>query len=49
MEAAVTTLKENAVRPFHGPRLPAFVVALQAHAEITVDHLRPDSFPEGTG
>ena len=47
--AAETRLKESAVKPFHDPDLRALLVELQARAEITVDHLSPDTVLEGTG
>jgi type I restriction enzyme R subunit len=49
MEAAATALKESAVKPFHDPELRQLLVELQASAEITVDHLSPDTILEGTG
>lgn len=49
MSAAETRLKEAAVKPFHDPDLRALLVELQARAEITVDHLSPDTILEGTG
>jgi type I restriction enzyme R subunit len=48
-EAAATALKEAAVKPFHDPDLRTLLVELQARAEITVDHLSPDTIIEGTG
>jgi len=48
-EAAATALKEAAIKPFHDPDLRALLVELQARAEITVDHLSPDTIIEGTG
>jgi len=47
--AAEARLKEAAVRPFHDPELRALLVELQASAEITVDHLSPDTILDGTG
>lgn len=49
MEAAATALKKTAVKPFHDPDLRALLVALQARAEITVDHISPDAILKGTG
>jgi type I restriction enzyme R subunit len=46
---AATALKEAAVRPFHDPDLRKLLVELQTRAEITVDHLSPDTIVEGTG
>jgi type I restriction enzyme, R subunit len=49
MEKAASALKEAAVKPFHDPDLRTLLVELQARAEITVDHLSPDTIIEGTG
>lgn len=49
MEQAASALKEAAVKPFHDPDLRTLLVELQARAEITVDHLSPDTILEGTG
>jgi type I restriction enzyme R subunit len=47
--AAAAALKEEAVKPFHDPDLRKLLVELQTRAEITVDHLSPDTIIEGTG
>jgi type I restriction enzyme R subunit len=49
MEQAALALKEAAVKPFHDPELRQLLAELQARAEITVDHLSPDTILEGTG
>ncbi|MCP5526918.1 MAG: DEAD/DEAH box helicase family protein [Verrucomicrobiales bacterium] len=49
MEQAAAVLKEAAVKPFHDPDLRTLLVELQARAEITVDHLSPDTILAGTG
>ncbi len=48
-DAAAAALKEVAVKPFHDPDLRKLLVELQTRAEITVDHLSPDTIIEGTG
>ncbi len=48
-EAAATAMKEAAVKPFHDPDLRKLLVELQTRAEITVDHLSPDTILDGTG
>jgi type I restriction enzyme, R subunit len=49
MEKAASSLKEAAVKPFHDPDLRTLLVELQVRAEITGDHLSPDTIIEGTG
>jgi type I restriction enzyme R subunit len=48
-ETAATSMKETAVKPFHDPELRKLLVELQTRAEITVDHLSPDTILDGTG
>ncbi|MCW5555018.1 MAG: DEAD/DEAH box helicase family protein [Verrucomicrobiae bacterium] len=49
LKSAEERLKEAAVKPFHDPDLRTLLVELQARAEITLDHLSPDTILEGTG
>ena len=49
VRAATAGLKEAAAKPFHDPDLRKLLVELQARAEITVDHLSPDTILTGTG